>query len=307
MSFNLNEEVIEDHLVTAETKNLWAVEMDLAKKLLEVCERHNLKIWATGGTLLGAVRHKGFIPWDDDMDFCMMRDDFDKLIDIGPQEFKEPYFFQSFYTDEHFWGGMAKIRRSNTAMIETDYKNHKDFNRGIFIDIFILDAIPNKREELNRQYEKVRFLRRVLENYRLVDSKTFSFYGKLRHFLVYAYVWLNNPMRIENKIKTILSKNSIKESDYCALLEFYALEGYDNSRIKYRNKHYYDETVLLPFHDMTIPAPKGYDKLLKDLFGNYMKPVKGIQSHSNIVIDCERSYKEVLEELRNNTYRICKQ
>ena len=99
MSFNLNEEVMDGHTVTADMKKLWAVEMDLAKKLLEVCKKYNLKIWAEGGTLLGAVRHKGFIPWDDDLDFVMMRDDFEKLIEIGPKEFNEPYFLQTIYNN----------------------------------------------------------------------------------------------------------------------------------------------------------------------------------------------------------------
>ena len=94
---NMHEEVIDGHLVTTETKKLWAVEMDIAQKLLDVCKKHNLPIWAEAGTLLGAVRHKGFIPWDDDMDFCMMRKDYEKLMEIAPHEFLYPYFFQSFY------------------------------------------------------------------------------------------------------------------------------------------------------------------------------------------------------------------
>lgn len=299
MSFNLDEEVICDHLVTKETKKLWAVEMDLARHLLDVCKKHDLRIWATGGTLIGAVRHKGFIPWDDDMDFCMMRDDYNKLIEIGPKEFKDPYFFQSIYTEKHFWGGMIKIRRSNTAMIEKTYNIHKDFNRGIFIDVFILDAIPNDKNKLNKEFKKIKYLRRLLKNYRLVDSRNFSLSGKLKHAIVYAYVSLCGPMRIQNKIKSILSKNKISDNDFCGILDFYALEGFDNTRIKYRDKKYFEETVMLPFHDMQIPAPKEYDKLLTDLFGDYMKPVKGTQAHSNIVVDCERSYKEVLAELRN--------
>lgn len=299
MSFNYNEELIDGHLVSCETKKLWGVEMDLAKHLLSVCQKYNLKIWATGGTLIGAVRHKGFIPWDDDMDFTMMRDDYNKLIEIGPKEFQEPYFFQSFYTDCFFWGGMAKLRRSDTAMIEKGYENHKSFHRGVFIDILVLDAIPKNEREFEKMYSKVKFLRRLLQNYRCIDSRSFPFLGRFRHSLISAYFSIRPSSSVQKRIVQLLSKNSIKDNNYCGLLDYYALEGYKISKIKFRNKHYYDETVWLPFHDMQIPAPKEYDALLRDLFGDYMNPVKGTQSHDNIIIDTERSYKEVLAELRN--------
>lgn len=299
MSFNLNEEVIDGHLVTAETKKLWAVEMDLAKKLLEVCKKHNLKIWATGGTLIGAVRHKGFIPWDDDIDFCMMRDDYDRLMEIGPTEFKEPYFFQSFYTDPHSWEGIVKIRRSDTAMIEQGYYYHKDFNRGVFIDVLVMDGIPQNLEEFAPKYKKIMTYGLMLENYRMRNPKVYPIGFKVRHALIVAYVLLRNPYRLRKRIEKLLSSNSIDENEYCGLVEFYSLERFDISKFKRRNKHYYDETVWLPFHDMQIPAPKGYHELLTDLFGDYMKPVKGAQSHSIVAVDCNRSYKEVLAELRN--------
>lgn len=299
MSFNLNEEVIDGYLVSAETKKLWAVEMDLAKHLLEVCEKHNLKIWATDGTLLGALRHKGFIPWDDDMDFCMMREDYDKLIKIGPKEFKEPYFFQSFYTDEHSWGGITKVRRSDTAIIERGFQYRKDFNRGIFIDILVMDAVPNDVEGFKRKYRKIKQTRTLLKNYAMINPRNVPILSKIKHALISIYVLLRNPIRLHKKIEALLASNKLSDCENCALLEFYALEGRDLSKMKLRNKHFFDKTIMLPFHDMLLPVPAGYDELLRVLYGDYMKPVKGTQSHCNVVVDCDRSYVEVLRELRN--------
>lgn len=76
---NLEPETRNNYYISVEMKKVWAVEMQLLKKLLEVCEKHHLKIWAEGGTLLGAVRHQGYIPWDDDIDMAMLRDDYDRL------------------------------------------------------------------------------------------------------------------------------------------------------------------------------------------------------------------------------------
>lgn len=300
MSFNLQEEVIDGHLVTAETKKLWAVEMDIAQKLLDVCQKYNLKIWAAAGTMLGAVRHKGFIPWDDDMDFCMMREDYKKLIEIGPKEFEYPYFFQSFYTDAHAWEYLVKIRRSDTAAIEASYQFHKEFNRGIFVDILVLDGVPQDKDDFRKLYRNVGIINRLLHNYRMLNPRYYSKMVKIRHALIYAYVVIRNPYRLREKIEQLFLKNPINDVDLCGAIEFHASVGTDIKKIKISNKHCYDETVLLPFHDMLIPVPKGYDKLLTDIYGDYMKPVKGGASHSLIVVDCDRSYKDIMKELLNN-------
>ena len=297
MSFNLNEEIIDGHLVSAETKKLWAVEMDLAKKLLEVCAKYDLKIWADGGTLLGAVRHKGFIPWDDDMDFVMMRDDYRKLMEIGPREFHEPYFFQSFYNDAHSWVGLVKIRRSDTTMIEAGYQNHKDFNRGVFIDVLALDAFPNNIGEYTSEYKKIIKLSHLLQNYRMVNPKKYPFRIKLRHLLISIYVKFRGSSLLYKKMDELLSKNNIKDNDSYALIELFALERTELCKIKKRNKHCYEETIMIPFQDMQIPVPKGYHELLTALYGDYMIPVKGWALHDVLYFNCERPYTEVMKEL----------
>ena len=272
MSFNLNEEVIDGHMVQSKTKELWAIEMDIAQKLLEVCKKHNLKIWASGGTLLGAVRHRGFIPWDDDMDFVMMRDDYEKLIEIGPTEFEYPYFFQSFYTDKHFWGGMAKVRRSDTTLIEKDYKYHKDFNRGIFVDVFVLDAVPDDDNKLEKMYKKVKFLRKLLFHYRLLDARKFNFKVRLRQLFINLFFAVVNQKKVQNEMPF--------------------------SKIIGGSKHSYEGTIMVPFHDMTIPIPNGYDDLLRRQYGDYMTPIKGGALHEVSIFDCKRPYNEVMLELK---------
>ena len=96
-NFSFEEETRQNYLISKEMKQVWACELDLLKKLLQVCEKYNLKCWADAGTLIGAIRDHGFIPWDDDIDVAMLREDYDKLVSIADKEFAHPYFFQTIY------------------------------------------------------------------------------------------------------------------------------------------------------------------------------------------------------------------
>ena len=95
----LDEEVRDGYKVSHEMKKVWAVELDLLAEFQRVCKKHNIKYIASGGTMLGAVRHKGFIPWDDDIDLMMLREEYEKLCIVAPSEFKHPYYFQTDRTD----------------------------------------------------------------------------------------------------------------------------------------------------------------------------------------------------------------
>ena len=95
--FNLEQEERKGYVVPAEMKKVWQVQLTLVKKLLEVCGKHHLRIWADGGTLLGTVREHGYIPWDDDIDMAMLRPDYDKLVGLATKEFESPFFFQWTY------------------------------------------------------------------------------------------------------------------------------------------------------------------------------------------------------------------
>lgn len=297
MSFNFDDEEICGHLVTKDMKKLWSVEMDISQKLLNVCAKYDLKIWAAAGTLLGAVRHKGFIPWDDDMDFCMMREDYEKLMEVGPSEFQYPYFFQSFHTD-NFWGGMAKIRNSETAMVERNFEKRVEFNRGVFVDILVMDAIPDDLSEMKHAYNRNKFLRKVLYGYKVVDYSHRSLWIRIMNFFMRVAVSIIGANNIDRFVERQTAKYNGKNCKKIAPVGFHLTEGHDMSRFEIVEKHCYDETVWLPFHDMLLPAPKGYDKVLTDLFGDYMTPIKAKSDHCIVLVDCDRSYKDVMKDLR---------
>ena len=107
------------YVVSAHMKKVWAVELDLLYQLQQVCEKYGIQYYGSGGTILGAERHKGMIPWDDDIDIMMLRDQYDLLCSHA-DEFEEPYFFQTFDTDEGYFRGHAQLRNSNTTGVLVD-------------------------------------------------------------------------------------------------------------------------------------------------------------------------------------------
>ncbi len=133
----LNEETRNGFLVTRERKKLWAVLLDLLLQFDSVCKKHGLRYFLNSGSLLGAIRHKGFIPWDDDIDVEMPRDDYEKLMTLS-DEYKYPYFLQTPFTDKNSAYSFAKLRNSNTTMASKHFA-FQDMNHGVLIDIFPYD------------------------------------------------------------------------------------------------------------------------------------------------------------------------
>ncbi len=113
----LEEEERNGFLVNQEMKEIWAIELDLFVELNRVCDKYDLKLLGDAGTILGAARHAGFIPWDDDMDFSMSRGDYTKLCEVAEREFRYPYFWQTEETDPGSCRGHGQLRNSETTAI----------------------------------------------------------------------------------------------------------------------------------------------------------------------------------------------
>lgn len=285
------EEVRCDYKISEEMKYVWAVELDLIGKLKDVCERNHLRYFMSGGTLLGAVRHQGFIPWDDDADFLMPREDFEKLKEIAPYEFRDPYFFQTEYNEpDIFMGGFARLRNSNTTKIMHVHMNHTG-NFGIWIDISVMDYLYEDINKRKKQVKKIRHYQRLLY------AKT---YGEFNRFLEFSRLqWTIYKIKAAFFSRDWLCKQLLRYSTCCKDSKYLACFTYHYDRYWpfCLEKNDYSESIFMKFEWMELPAPIGYDRHLKFLYGSdyakYPAVEKRTSNHSGLV-DPLTPYKNYL-------------
>lgn len=294
---NLNEEVRNGYLITSEMKKVWNIQMEICKKIFEVCDKHNLRIVCSGGTAIGVLREHGYIPWDDDIDLEMLREDYDKLCSVAKDEFKEPYFFQNAYTDKGYCYGHAQVRKSGTSAIlrgDVFKKNHL----GIFVDIFILDNVPENTEKLAQLKNKVVPIQNALffkSFCHLYTSNPISYIKAcIKHFPYLPIPLKTLYRKYESQFRKVASSGNV-----CTL-------AFTWNSINYgiRPKSMMDHIEWLPFEDMLMPVPDKCAEILTRQYGDFMKPAKAPSMHGGfLVLDSEHDYRTYLPELRKQEFK----
>ncbi len=298
----LEEEVRCGYTVTEKIKAVWAIEMDLYKELERVCAKHNLILYADGGTVIGAVRHQGFIPWDDDMDFCLSRVDYEKLCRVAEDEFTYPYFWQTEATDPGTARGHGQLRNLATTAIN-DYSRHFGKVHGIFIDIFPYDNVPEDTKERHDYLRVIDCLEIKRSKYRELQYGINYSKGlkKLIKKLGILYVKTFHPPG-DNPYYKELEHFKLKYKDANTLLwsNLYAvfLDNIDRCVLK---KEYYRRTIDMPFEMITVKVPALYDEYLTHVYGNWREFVIGANVHGEIIFDPYTPYGQYLEEDKRKT------
>ncbi|HMM00294.1 MAG TPA: LicD family protein [Bacilli bacterium] len=275
---------------------LQAKQFELLKAFVGVCEKHHLKYFLYGGTCIGAVRHKGFIPWDDDVDVCMPRPDFDKFIKLQ-KDFKDGYFIQTYKSDFNYSYLFAKVRDSNTTFIEKTFA-HTNFNHGIYIDIFPLDGITKKKGRTQGRGPKP---------YLMWFFWYFPYLGHQWFPWKWKKLWLDIPATI-----VALAFSPFIIGNWSPrLLELWAKHiPYDKATVigTYHTMHFHHETypkewfgdgVEGEFEGLKIKLPSMYDTYLTQVYGNYMQlppENKRYGHHYHSGVSTTVGYKEYIKK-----------
>lgn len=248
----------------------------IMKEIDRICVENDIKYTISDGTLLGAIRHKGFIPWDDDFDISMKRDQYNKFIEACKESLdKEKFFLQTSDTEDKYGFAFAKIKLNGTEIIE-DFSKNVPVHHGIFIDVFPFDNFPDGKWQSKIILKK----NHILKNLIWVKCG----YGTDEHkrSLNYKITKIISSFLSLKVLRKMRYRNTTKYNDVTTKLTFSS----DYPRCKY-DAYCWEEFIPLKFEDEFFMATKHYDRFLTIAYGDYMKlpPVEKRISHSNCKIN----------------------
>lgn len=255
------------------SKEIKKIELDILKDFDIFCKENNLKYYLSGGTLLGAIRHKGFIPWDDDIDVCMPRKDYDRLIDIFPEKYEEKYILRSI-KKKNFLYPFIKIVNIKTK-IDCEYTEN-EFENNLWIDIFPVDGLPNDEKELKNIYDKVKFYRKLLLlNFAKINKGKTLLKKIFKPFAIIIARLIGTKFCLK-KIENIALTYDYDKSNYVGAITW-GLYGV-GERMK---KVEFEKVIYVDFEGYKFPAFSCWNSYLRGLYKNYMElpPVEKRKTH----------------------------
>ncbi len=249
---------------SSEIRLLQLNELEILQMFKHLCESNHLRFYITAGTLLGAVRHNGFIPWDDDIDVCMPRKDYDKFKAICKTQLSSDFYLQDSFTEENFPCFFSKIRKFGTEVSEP-YLDNIDIRKGISIDVFPLDACPKNNLAASAFFKIIRLFCSVYMGKVCVG---FKYSSKKKHvrflYHILSRLKLSSIRGIRENIVRLCAK-------LCSGKRLCTVGGGYGYPFETYDAAWFEKSTLLFFENDFYPAPIGWELLLENMYGDYQK------------------------------------
>lgn len=291
------DETREGFFVESKMKRYWAAQIEVLEEIRRICNKHNIPFWAEWGSLLGAVRHQGFIPWDDDLDIGMLRDDWFRFMEIAPNELGEWFELKNIYNDVTQDNCIARVITGRHMNFDEDYLerfHYCPFSVGI--DIFPIDYIPREDVKKEQLIDLVHLLMTTAHSLSCEPPYTKDDYeiaAKIEELTGLKVNWENRLFHEIKKMVDIVSSTYGPDDgdEVCSMMRLQRGQDY------HVPKESYSRAIEMPFEYTTIPVPVGYDEILKLKYGDdYMTPKNIGGGHEYPVYkEQEEALKDVLE------------
>lgn len=258
----LEDEIRDGFYIPSMTKRTWAMELTVLDLIDSICSKHNITYFADWGTYLGAIRHKGFVPWDDDLDICMHRNELNKFLAVAKEELPEGYSVMSFHNNDYSWKFIYNIVPNDHMCFTPEYlKSHYSFPYIVAIDIFIIDNISDDDSIEQSRNEQVKRLLNEADKISLSEQSEPDKLNKMRAL----YDEAEKLLQLENENDT---KRVVQKVPWGV----YHNRTYDKSD--------FINAVRVPFEMTSVPVPLCFNKILSSKYGNFMNIVFGGGGHN---------------------------
>lgn len=293
------DEVREGFYVSSLMKRAWAAQMEVFDAVRIICDTHNIRYFAEWGTLLGTIRHGGRIPWDDDVDICMLREDYDRFRAVADEELPEGCWFMDYKWSDDFDHLIGRIINSRVLVIEGEaLEKYHGFPYVAGIDIFCLDDLPTDPEEEEEYFELVHYLITLINEIRLDKegvrrADPVELESHIRHMEELCQVSFDRSRPVKQQLYAFLEKEVGPKYAGAGATEITSLPWWKNNRGYRVPKECYADGVKVPFENTEIMVPAGYEELLcRKYGGDWMIPIRAGSAHEY------PSYAEQQEFLR---------
>ena len=273
---------LEEDEIALQTRSVQTVQLQILLDIDKICRENGRKYYVIGGTLLGAVRHKGFIPWDDDIDIAMQRLDYDWFMENGQGLLTNKYYLQNYRTEKYYYLPFAKVRKKGTTYVEQQLAN-LNIHHGVYIDIFPLDHVPDSECKRKLQWIEIFCLSKtIMSKMKVITIKSSFKHRRTIAFFLRVLSFSVSKHELGNRLERVMKKYHGKPCTCIANLG--SPYGYKRNVMQ---QEMFGDPIDIEFEGHRVMSPNLPEKYLEQMYGDFMKfppPEQRVGRHGIIKI-----------------------